>query len=220
MHHLLNGFVFYRDNLWTIYSLDLPNMDLLHKDIIKSADLHKDSNPDAYFTLLSELHLLLRLTINGNPESELAYRNRYYETCKLIGLEYFKKSTKVPEPLDTVGLNSEDLVDKGVTYLRMGNCDLHFIFSPENQGIQKNPALIPGISKFIYITLPRALEPEFSSSSPSSKYSPTLTKTIVDFLINNAPETLIKIVIEVPWLRECQGSRLLPVSVNYIYFVF
>jgi hypothetical protein len=34
-------------------------------------------------------------------------------------------------------------------------------------------------------------------------------------LTNSSPETLIRIVNEVPWVRECQGSRLLPVSVIY-----
>jgi len=188
-------------------------MNNLYQDIIRSAELHKDSNPDAYFTLISELHLLLRFTINNKPESELQYRNRYRETCKLIGLEYFKKSTKIPEKQEiTPEPTSEDLTDLGVTYLQMGNCDLHYIFSPENQNLAKDPALIPGISKFITVSLPKILEPEFSSSSPSSKYSPTLTKTIVDFLNTNTPDTLIDIVNGVPWLRECQGSRLLPVS--------
>jgi len=78
--------------MWTIYTLDLPDIDMIYEDIMRTANLQADTNREAYFTLLCEAHTLLRLYVNAHPASEFAFSNKLKETCKLIGLEYLKSS--------------------------------------------------------------------------------------------------------------------------------
>jgi hypothetical protein len=240
--------------MWTIYTLELPDIDMIYEDIMRTAILQAETNREAYFTLLCEAHTLLRLYINAHPTSEFAFSNKLKETCKLIGLEYLRSSWKKPlvlsetlgsastvsptsdltplsNPSPTLPLSSssppvqfdlsvcepsslnisEDILDKGVTYLVMGKCDLQEIFSQENSSWLKEPQLVPGMVKLIDVIM-SDLQASSNENADSQKISPTLAPLLVDFLAKYGSNVLIDLVIRVPFFRECNSRRLIHVS--------
>lgn len=132
--------------------------------------------------------------------------DKLLKTSRLIGFEYFKKSTRAGA--DEVIVN--DLLDKGITYLILGACDVPYFFTPGvgKADVLKDPQLIAGIVKFIDTSLPRTID-----DSLNSVFSPALARQILEFLVVNSKKTLVELVVNVPWFRECNGKRLLEVKI-------
>ena len=112
----------FREALWTMYALRSPTWDVLYKDIMKEALVHQTSNPDAYSVLICELHLILREIMTKNMDSGNAIEDHFKRVTRLIGFEYFRKSTR--EPLDENKLDYA--IDKGITYLMIAGCDIPY----------------------------------------------------------------------------------------------
>lgn len=89
---------------WTLYNLELPTALILYNDFLSLANIHQFSSPQTYCHLISEAHMILRITLmllqwrnrnesavnlitpskNDNEELLEAYK----ESCRLLG-DYF-----------------------------------------------------------------------------------------------------------------------------------
>lgn len=119
-------------------------------------------------------------------------------------------SSSVSEVISTVSVDvSEDLVDKGVTYLLIGRCGVQEVFSPENWNILQKPCNIPGFIRMIEVTFIKTNE--FEINPDNQKLSPTLAPVLVEFLANNNKQTLVDLVVQAPFIRESNSRRLLQV---------
>lgn len=231
--------------MWTLYLLELPDIDILYGDMKKAAKINLDLNPEVYFSLLCEGHLWLRLFINSHPEWEQSYLPEFKETCRKIGLEHLKNSwidasetdslstytqdtdsllpyattsyTTLPieaksgASFDTVNANfSEDVVDTGVTFLRMGDFTLSKLFHSENEMYLKDGKYIHGFVRLIHTFLPD-LAGSNSEGTNGNKLPPSLVPVLVDFLSNHAANLLVEFVIEIPLIREYNSTKLISV---------
>ncbi len=217
---------FFSERLWTVYSLELPDADMLYEDTMRLAK-SQEGQFDTYFTLLCELHLILRAYINAVPDDTPYYTPRYRSLCKSIGLEYLKASwllasdskecgnlgiiSQVVSNQNTVGLSTsnDELLDLAVTYLCMAKLDIQHIFSLENSMMTQEPQYIAGTVKLIDVLLSMYCAEETSDNKHN--FSPALSASIVDFLSRHSPETLVDLVIKIPFLRENHSTRLLEV---------
>lgn len=229
---------------WTIYTLDLPDIEMIYDDMLRTAQLHSGTNPESHFVLLCEAYIVLKIYMESHPEAETAFAARYKEICKLIGLGYLKSSvnsqaapvaaetgtSQTPEQsnltipsitdsestessLQSIPNVSEELVDQGVTYLLMGRCGVQEIFSPENWGSVRERNYIHGFVRMIEVTFLKSKEISYDNR----KLSPTLAPIVVEFLANNGPNVLVDLVIEAPFIRECNSKRLIHVSIYCRY---
>lgn len=206
-----------------MYSLELPDIEMLFEDTMRLAK-SQDSQSDTYFTLLCELHLILRAYMNSSPEDALHFSPRYRSLCKAIGLEYLKVSSMMlaeskenlsqgaaPGSLISTVFGStsnEELMELGVTYLCMAKMDIQHIFSAENSSLTQEPQYFPGTVKLIDVLLSTYC----AKNTDKHNFSPALSSSIVDFVYRNSPETLVKLVIDIPFLRENQSTRLVEVG--------
>ncbi|ODN05909.1 Hermansky-Pudlak syndrome 3 protein, partial [Orchesella cincta] len=208
---------------WTIYSLELPDIDLLHEDTMRVAK-SQENQSDTYVTLLCELHLMLRAHINSTPDESLYYMPRYRNLCKSIGLEHLKVfSTLTAESTEgnklgtapqiaanqsCFGLStSDELLELGVTYLCMAGLDIQQIFALENSTLIQDPQYIAGTVRLIDVLLSSYC----AKNDDKHNFSPALSSSIVDFLSRNSTETLVDLVIKVPFLRENNSTRLVEI---------
>ncbi|CAL8096235.1 unnamed protein product [Orchesella dallaii] len=204
---------------WTIYSLELPDIDLLHEDTMRVAK-SQENQSDTYFTLLCELHLMLRTHINSAPDESLYYMPRYRTLCKSIGLEYLKVSSSlaaesngVSSPINVnqscfgLSSSSEELLELGVTYLCMANMDIQQIFTLENSALVQEPQYIAGTVRLIDVLLSSIC----ARNDDKHNFSPALSSSIVDFLSRNSPDTLVDLVIKIHFLRENNSTRLVEI---------
>lgn len=101
---------------------------------------------------------------------------------------------------------NEELLDIAVTYLCMAKMDLQSIFSLDNSVFIKDPQYVAGTVKLIEVLLSSYFEHD---ATDKHNFSPALSTSIVEFLSNNSPETLVDLVIRIPFLRENHSTRLI-----------
>ncbi|CAG7719171.1 unnamed protein product [Allacma fusca] len=202
------------DSLWTIYALQLPNVEMLYEDMSKAAILAKSANPETFVTLTSELHLVLRTFMNTNPDMESIFLRRYQKTCRSIGIEHFKvgaglltEATRMSEGTDKYMKEAlgDDHLDKGVTYLSMAGTDLRHIFEEDPNTFIRDKKMIKGVTRFINVAIPEYVD------SVATSLSPKLAAVVTDFLVVNSPESLVQLVINVPILRESNSAKLIQI---------
>lgn len=122
--------------LWTIYLLESPPVEQFYEDTMRAAAAHKESSPETYFTLLSEIHLFLRKVINSHPEENQLLKEKYRHVTRQMGFLCFRK---------WMSDESDDLyLNRGIAFLQISHTDAKFIFKKENQDIPKDPQLVVG----------------------------------------------------------------------------
>ncbi len=193
---------------WTMYSLALPTPTDVNRDMLQLASLNRASSPQGYFQLLCEAHMVLRMSLrqlswqqavgsNGAKEKYAQTKEKYLETCHLLGIYYAlsKDSSKWPLAVPYFRMSGKPAV------ACLHSC-LEEHFRAAGRSSQSTTAgLPPGVVSYMEEIVLRPAVPS------ENVLEAGLADTVIDLLGRHSVPTLASLVLKSRGLREFKTRK-------------